>query len=493
MPHMQIILKYIGQEYGKFKILGDYFNKTMIRINSEQLTFYIPQIFQSLEYDFAPSIEKFFLTYCKRSPLFAHKLIWLSRVESRIDGGEDPKINEKKRKYADSLPNKIIRNMDMLEKTFWEDEDRFFEDITNISTMLWPAMPPSEKKERIDAELTKILPPKTSVLYLPTNPHYRVISIMLGSGAPMQSAAKCPIRVTFECELFDGPDKWMEQMKEEQKNKQSDFGVDFDMWDVNENVHNDKMEPSMYGGINTGKYAPGGSQNFGQSDGAVGGEMKLQRDYSKKLASDLDSVLRNLDPRIQTSRFQAGNGELVRAGSLEGVFEDDQQLKQGPGNGFLPSKKKLQINDDMELKKIKRGSGNGRKLVSCIFKTMDDIRQDFVALQIIRAFEEIFKKIGLDVFVAPYKTIPTRTGEKHNIGGIIEVIPDTASRDQIGKANAYGLYEYFHEKFGPDLSPVFQYARENFIKSMAAYAVVCYILQIKDRHNGNILIDGSGH
>ena len=125
---------------------------------------------------------------------------------------------------------------------------------------------------------------------------------------------------------------------------------------------------------------------------------------------------------------------------------------------------------------------------SAIFKVGDDCRQDVLALQMIAAFRGIYNSCGLDVYVYPYRVTATAPG-----CGVIDVLPNSISRDMLGREAVNGLYDYFVTKYGGEDSVRYQEARLNFVKSMAAYSVISYLLQFKDRHNGNIMVDDKGH
>ncbi|CAI1595660.1 hypothetical protein SEUBUCD650_0L03510 [Saccharomyces eubayanus] len=128
------------------------------------------------------------------------------------------------------------------------------------------------------------------------------------------------------------------------------------------------------------------------------------------------------------------------------------------------------------------------KWQGAIFKVGDDCRQDVLALQLVSLFRTIWSSIGLDVYVFPYRVTATAPG-----CGVIDVLPNSVSRDMLGREAVNGLYEYFTSKFGNESTIEFQNARNNFVKSLAGYSVISYLLQFKDRHNGNIMYDDQGH
>lgn len=77
--------------------------------------------------------------------------------------------------------------------------------------------------------------------------------------------------------------------------------------------------------------------------------------------------------------------------------------------------------------------------------------------------------------------------------GLIEPVVNAVSLHQIKKNSQMSLLKYFIKEHGEVNSEEFLNAQRNFVQSCAAYCLICYFMQVKDRHNGNILLDGEGH
>ncbi|KAI0748230.1 kinase-like protein [Daedaleopsis nitida] len=137
--------------------------------------------------------------------------------------------------------------------------------------------------------------------------------------------------------------------------------------------------------------------------------------------------------------------------------------------------------------------------VSVIVKTGGDLRQEQLAVQLIQEFEKIWKDENCQCWVRYFRILITG-----NSSGLVETITDAVSIHSIKKAEyarrlaegRFGhvtLLDHFKNTYGDPTSAKFARAQRNFAKSLAGYSLVTYLLQIKDRHNGNILLDRDGH
>ncbi|KAJ2786709.1 Phosphatidylinositol 4-kinase pik1alpha (PI4-kinase)(PtdIns-4-kinase) [Coemansia interrupta] len=167
-----------------------------------------------------------------------------------------------------------------------------------------------------------------------------------------------------------------------------------------------------------------------------------------------------------------------------------------------PSAKVLKEDWESKKARIRRSSPFGRfknwNLLSVIVKEGADLRQEQLALQLIREMGRIWRHEGINVFVKYYRIMVTGEG-----CGLMETITNTVSvhsikkefysRNPDYKGPPYTLYNYFVTSYGTPDTEKFREAQDNFMRSLVPYSLITYILQIRDRHNGNILLDTAGH
>ncbi|XP_049849525.1 uncharacterized protein LOC126319874 isoform X2 [Schistocerca gregaria] len=126
-----------------------------------------------------------------------------------------------------------------------------------------------------------------------------------------------------------------------------------------------------------------------------------------------------------------------------------------------------------------------------IVKHGDFVLQELFVMQLLYQFQTIWMSENLPLHIQCY-----HISALSYQSGLIEVVPNSISLDKLKKmtemnGTSLSLLEVFRYEWA--LSSEFKRARSNFVSSLAAYSIVCYLLQIKDRHNGNIMLDSGGH
>ncbi|XP_064494304.1 phosphatidylinositol 4-kinase beta isoform X1 [Pseudopipra pipra] len=145
-----------------------------------------------------------------------------------------------------------------------------------------------------------------------------------------------------------------------------------------------------------------------------------------------------------------------------------------------------------KVRRIREGSPYGHlpswRLLSVIVKCGDDLRQELLAFQVLKQLQSIWEQERVPLWIKPYKILVISADS-----GMIEPVVNAVSIHQIKKQSLLSLLDYFLQEHGNYNTESFLSAQRNFVQSCAGYCLVCYLLQVKDRHNGNILLDAEGH
>ena len=193
------------------------------------------------------------------------------------------------------------------------------------------------------------------------------------------------------------------------------------------------------------------------------------------------NVLANSNNEINTKSINPNKNQIQNIN--DNINIDIKKIKNVFGTTF--KEKSIKIKENSLF-----GNIQSHKIFRCIIKTNEDLRQEQFATQLINEFYQIFKQEKVNCWLNTYEIISTG-----NNSGLVEMINDSLSLDQLKQeTNNISLKLFFEIFFDKKSKPdKYKKAMNNYISSLAGYSLVCYFLQIKDRHNGNILLDRNGH
>ncbi|RKP09988.1 kinase-like domain-containing protein, partial [Thamnocephalis sphaerospora] len=378
----------------------------------------------------------------------------------------------------------------LLTSHYFHSEMQFVMALVDISKRLCN-VPRSARQSSLQAELTLLnhnLPADVCVpLWCPATAehpyHHQVVRIALQDSVVLNSAEKVPYLLLVEVlEHEVEPDeqemgRWeADSEPDEELPRQRSPSIDIDDEDTDELAAGpDEFSERM----RTAAVMLAQLAEQSKRDGAI-----RERIIREMMALEEERIL-----KMKTEGVSSGIDER----DLMNVIKKDKDD---------PSAAVLRESWEMKQARIRASSPFGHhpnwRLLSVIVKTGDDLRQEQLALQLIREMQRIWQQAKVDVWVKYYRILVTSNGS-----GLMETIKNSVSIHSLKKEGytrnlnqrglVFTLYDYFVKEFGDPSSDEFLRAQDCFMRSLAGYSVVSYVLQLKDRHNGNVLLDNEGH
>uniref|UniRef100_A0A3B4BEI3 Phosphatidylinositol 4-kinase beta n=1 Tax=Periophthalmus magnuspinnatus TaxID=409849 RepID=A0A3B4BEI3_9GOBI len=188
----------------------------------------------------------------------------------------------------------------------------------------------------------------------------------------------------------------------------------------------------------------------------------------------------------ETVYIQAGD---IRRRLSEQLAQTPTSFRKDPED---PSAVALKEPWEEKVRRIREASPYGHlptwRLLSVIVKCGDDLRQELLAFQVLQVLQWVWEQERVPLWIRPYRILVLSSDS-----GMIEPVLNAVSLHQIKKQSQIPLLDFLIQEHGPQTSEGFLSAQRAFVQSCAGYSLVCYLLQVKDRHNGNILLDSEGH
>eukprot|EP01091_Cochliopodium_minus_P010362 TRINITY_DN2721_c1_g1_i1.p1 TRINITY_DN2721_c1_g1~~TRINITY_DN2721_c1_g1_i1.p1 ORF type:complete len:884 (+),score=279.68 TRINITY_DN2721_c1_g1_i1:127-2778(+) len=211
-------------------------------------------------------------------------------------------------------------------------------------------------------------------------------------------------------------------------------------------------------------------------------EQEKQQQEGIGVGGETDKIVTAQNDKTNINELPPNIQDLFKKANPNTTSTYDQKLKS-ESETWEARKQRMR-------KKSMYGNVENWDMLSLIVKYGDDCRQETLAYQLIRQFQKIMIDSKLPLFYRPIDILIISSNS-----AIIETIPDVMSIHQLKQRNPKNntIYKFFLQTYGSPHSQNFKIAQRNFIESLAGYTIATYILQVKDRHNGNILLDKDGH